>query len=78
MLPAETPSRKRLTLKSLFAVSLLATGILYALGTFGIGPMSLIGGLAMGKELNSLIGTFTLGYCASYVCNLTFSPKAPE
>jgi len=75
VLPAETPSRKRLTLKSLFAVSLLATGILYALGNFGIGPMSMMGGLAMGKEINSLIGNFSIGYCASYICNLTFSPK---
>lgn len=65
-------------LKSIFAVLLLAAGILYTLGTFGIGPMSLIGGLAMGKELNMLIGDFTLGYCASYICNLTFSPKEPE
>jgi hypothetical protein len=31
----------------------------------------------MGKELNSLIGNFSLGYCASYICNLTFSPKEP-
>ena len=65
-------------LKSIFAVLLLATGILYTLGTFGIGPMSILGGLAMGNELNSLIGTFTLGYCSSYICNLTFSPKEPE
>jgi hypothetical protein len=57
---------------------LLATGILYTLGTFGIGPMTLIGGLAMGKELNSLIGNFILGYCASYIFNLTFSPKESD
>jgi len=31
----------------------------------------------MGKELNSLIGNFSLGYCASYMCSLTFSPKEP-
>lgn len=29
----------------------------------------------MEKELNSLIGNFSIGYCASYICNLTFSPK---
>ena len=78
VLSAETPFEKRHTLKSIFAVLLLATGILYALGIFGIGPMSMIGGLAMGKELNLLIGNFSLGYCASYICNLTFSPKEPD
>ncbi len=31
----------------------------------------------MGKELNSFIGSFTVGYGASYICNLTFSPKEP-
>jgi hypothetical protein len=75
---AETPCGKRHILKSIIAVLLLATGILYAFGTFGIGPMTLIGGLAMGKELNSLIGSLILGYCASYICNLTFSPKEPD
>tara|TARA_R100000935_G_scaffold9126_1_gene18766 strand:- start:8911 stop:9159 length:249 start_codon:yes stop_codon:yes gene_type:complete len=72
---AETPCGKRHTFKSIIAVLLLATGILYALGNFGIGPMSMMGGLAMGKEINSLIGNFSIGYCASYICNLTFSPK---
>ncbi|MEO9825340.1 MAG: hypothetical protein ABJF50_13070 [Paracoccaceae bacterium] len=75
VLSAETPCEKRHTLKSIIAVLVLATGILYALGNFGIGPMSMIGGLAMGKEINSLIGNFSIGYCASYICNLTFSPK---
>lgn len=72
---AETPCGKRHTFKSIIAVLLLATGILYALGKFGIGPMSTIGGFAMGKEIISLIGNFSIGYCASYICNLTFSPK---
>lgn len=31
----------------------------------------------MGKELNSLIGNFSLRCCASYICKLTVSPKAP-
>lgn len=77
VLSAETPCGKRYSLKSIIAILLLATGILYAIGTFGLGPFSLIGGLAMGKELNSLIGNFSLGYCASYMCSLTFSPKEP-
>lgn len=71
---AATPG-KCLNLKSFFAILLLAAGILTAFGTFGIGPIAALGGFAMGKELIALIGNFTIGYSASYVSSMTFSPK---
>ncbi len=72
MLSAGTPEGR--CLKSVIVIVIFAAAILFTIGTFGIGPFALIGGIVMETEVRALIGSFAIGFAASHISNMTSSP----